>query len=290
MDQWVVGPGVSLTDAQWARIEPLLPDRTPKRGGRWRDHREVIDAIAFKFQTGTQWVHLPEKFGNWRGVYNRLRMWAVDGTWERVFTALVAQADADEDLNWAVAVDSTIVRAHQHAAGARKKGAPAGEPGDHAIGRSRGGLTTKIHLAADGRCRPLAFFLTAGQTGDAPAFTHVMSRLRVPRPFGRPRTRPDLVLGDQAYSSRAIRDHLRKRGIRAVIPERADQQANRRQHGQTGRRPPAFDRQTYKQRNTVERCINRLKQWRGIATRYEKTATIYLAGLHIAGIFLWSAR
>ncbi|WP_368656232.1 transposase [Streptomyces viridosporus] len=76
-----------LTDAQWARIEPLLPDRAPKRGGRRRDHREVIDAIAFTFRTGTQWVHLPEKCGNWRGVYNRLRMWAGDGTWERVLTA-----------------------------------------------------------------------------------------------------------------------------------------------------------------------------------------------------------
>ncbi|UPZ26392.1 IS5 family transposase [Streptomyces sp. LRE541] len=289
MDQSVVGPGVPLTDAQWARIEPLLPDRTPKRGGRWRDHREVIDAIAFEFQTGTQWVHLPEKYGNWRGVYNRLRMWAVDGTWERVFTALVAQADADEDLNWAVSVDSTIVRAHQHAAGARGKGARAGEPDNHAIGRSRGGLTTKIHLAADGRCRPLAFALTAGQAGDAPAFTDVMARLRVPRPLGRPRTRPDLVLADKAYSSRAIRDHLRRRGIRPVIPQRADQQANRRQRGQAGGRPPAFDREAYKQRNTDERRINRLKQRRGIATRCEKTATIYLAGLHIAGIFLWSA-
>ncbi|KJK34266.1 transposase [Streptomyces variegatus] len=82
----------------------------------------MIDAIAFKFQTGTQWVHLPGKYGNWRGVYNRLRMWAVDGTWERVFTALMARADADKDLNWAVSVDSTIVRAHQHAAGASKKG------------------------------------------------------------------------------------------------------------------------------------------------------------------------
>lgn len=122
LDQLVVGPGVPLSDAQWARIEPLLPDRAPKRGGRWRDHREVIDAIAFRFQTGTQWVHLPERYGNWRGVCNRLRMWAVDGTWERVFTALMAQADADEDLEWAVSVDSTIVRAHQHAAGARKKG------------------------------------------------------------------------------------------------------------------------------------------------------------------------
>ncbi|WP_328458748.1 IS5 family transposase [Streptomyces sp. NBC_00386] len=286
----VVGSGVPLSDAQWARIEPLLPDRTPQRGGRWRDHREVIDAIAFKFQTGTQWVHLPDRYGNWRGVYNRLRMWAVDGTWERVFTALIAQADADDDLAWAVSVDSTIVRAHQHAARARKKGAPAGKPADHAIGRSRGGLPTKIHLAADARCRPLAFVLTAGQAGDAPAFTAVMARLRVPRRRGRPRTRPDVVLADRAYSSRAIRDHLRKRGIRTVIPVPADQRGHRLRRGSRGGRPPAFDREIYKQRNTVERCINRLKQWRGIATRYEKTATIYLAGLHIAGIFLWSAR
>lgn len=99
-----------------------------------------------------------------------------------------------------------------------------------------------------------------------------------------------MVLADKAYSSRAIRDHLRKRGIRAVIPEPADQRGHRLRRGSRGGRPPAFDRETYKQRNTVERCINRLKQWRGIATRYEKTATIYLAGLHIAGIFLWSAR
>ncbi|MFD5518802.1 IS5 family transposase [Streptomyces sp. NPDC127066] len=281
---------MSSTDAQWARIEPLLPDRTPVRGGRRRDHREVIDAIAFKFQTGTQWVHLPEKHGNWRGVCNRLRMWALDGTWERVFTALTAQADTDEDLDWAVSVDSTIVRAHQHAAGARKKGAPAGEPDDHAIGRSRGGLTTKIHLAADAHRRPLAFVLTSGQAGDAPAFTAVMARLRVPRRRGRPRTRPDVVLADKACSSRAIREHLRRRGIRAVIPVPADQRGHRLRRGSRGGRPPAFDREACKQRNTVERCVNRLKQRRGIATRHEKTATIYLAGLHIAGIFLWSAR
>ncbi|MEU9593388.1 transposase [Streptomyces sp. NPDC048193] len=80
LDQSVVGPGLPLTEAQWARIEPSRPDRTPKQGGRWRDHREVIDAIAYKFRTGTQWVHLPEKYGNWRGAYNR--MWAIDGTWE----------------------------------------------------------------------------------------------------------------------------------------------------------------------------------------------------------------
>jgi transposase len=99
-----------------------------------------------------------------------------------------------------------------------------------------------------------------------------------------------VVLADKAYSSRAIREHLRKRGIRAVIPVPADQRSHRLRRGRRGGRPPAFDRETCKQRNTVERCINHLKHWRGIATRYEKTATIYLAGLHIAGIFLWSAR
>ncbi|MGW1649365.1 IS5 family transposase [Streptomyces eurythermus] len=281
---------MSLTDAQWARIEPLLPDRTPRRGGRWRDHRQVIDAIAFKYRTGTPWMDLPERFGSWKGAYSRLRMWAIDGTWDRVFAALLAQADAEGDLDWVVAVDSAIVRAHQHAAGAREKGLPAGEPSDHALGRSRGGLTTKIHFAADGRCRPLAFVVTPGQAGDAPAFTQVMAAIRVARPKGRPRVRPMVVLGDKAYSSRAIREHLRKRKIRAVIPQPADQIAHRKRLGSKGGRPPAFDKTTYKQRNTVERCINRLKQWRGLATRYDKTATVYRAALHLATIHIWAAR
>ncbi|MGW0966582.1 IS5 family transposase [Streptomyces sp. NPDC002516] len=279
-----------LTDAQWARIEPLLPDRTPKRGGRWRDHRQVIDAIAWKFQTGSQWIHLPREYGSWEGVYTRLRNWAIDGTWERVFTALLAQADAEGDLEWVISVDSTIVRAHQNAAGARKRGPPADEPDHYAIGRSRGGLTTKIHLAADSRCRPLCFVLTPGQANDAPSFQQVMSALRVPRTIGRPRTRPLVILADRAYSSRAIREHLRRRSIRAVIPQPADQIANRKRKGLRGGRPPAFDRTAYKHRNTVERCINRLKNWRGLATRYEKTATVFRAGLHIASIFIWSAR
>ncbi|MFI9155402.1 IS5 family transposase [Streptomyces sp. NPDC053367] len=288
-DHLIVGLGVSLTDAHWARIEPLLPDRAPKRGGRWRDHRQVIDAIAFKYRTGTPWMDLPEQFWSWKGAHNRLRKWAADGTWEKIFTALLARADAEGDLDWVVAVDSTIVRAHQHAAGARQKG-PRSASADRALGRSRGGLTTKIHLAADSHCRPLAFVLTPGQAGDAPAFTQVMTRIRVPRPTGRPRTTPDVVLADKAYSSRAIRAHLRPRGIRAVIPQPSDQIAKRKRKGGVGGRSPACDREAYKRRNTVERCINKLKQWRGLATRYDKTATIYLAGLHLAAIFIWSAR
>ncbi|MBV7672810.1 transposase [Streptomyces halstedii] len=96
--------------------------------------------------------------------------------------------------------------------GPQKKGALVEEPDHHAPGRSRGGLTTKVHLAADSRCRPLAFVRTPGHAGDVPAFPDVMTGIRVPRPVGRPRTTPAAVLADKAYSSRAIRTYLRQRG------------------------------------------------------------------------------
>ncbi|MFD9624025.1 transposase [Streptomyces virginiae] len=118
---------------------------------------------------------------------------------------------AEGDLDRVVAVEPTVVRAHRHAGRGPPKGAPTGKPPDHAFGRSRGGPSARIHLVADSRCRPLAFVLTPGQAGDAPAFVQVMTRLRVPRPVGRPRITPDVVLADKACSSRAIRRHPRRR-------------------------------------------------------------------------------
>jgi len=155
------------------------------------------------------------------------------------------------------------------------------------LGRSRGGLTSKVHLAADPRCRPLSFVLTPGQSGDSPQFRAVLSRIKVRGPIGRPRTRPDAVAADKAYSSRANRAYLRARGIKAVIPEKADQTANRKKKGSRGGRPVSHDPDLYRERNTVERCINKLKQWRGLATRYDKTPESYLAGLHLCGALLW---
>jgi transposase len=131
--------------------------------------------------------------------------------------------------------------------------------------------------------------VTAGQAGDAPQFTAVMDAIAVPRHGGgRPRQRPHRVLADKAYSSRAIRDWLRRRGIRATIPQPSDQQANRRRRGSAGGRPPAFDKAAYRQRNVAERCINRLKQWRGLAMRTDKLAVHYQAALTLAGILLWT--
>ncbi len=129
--------------------------------------------------------------------------------------------------------------------------------------------------------------LTAGQVHESTRFAAVLEAIRVPRPGrGRPRQRPDRVIADKGYSYARCRQVLRRRGIKQTIPERRDQQRRRAQR--PGRRP-AFDATLYKRRNVVERCINRLKQWRGIATRYEKRAVNYRALVVIACIMIWLA-
>jgi transposase len=114
-----------------------------------------------------------------------------------------------------------------------------------------------------------------------------MAGIRIPRRRGRPRTRPSRILGDKAYSIKAIRADLRRRRIAVTIPERADQHANRRKRGAAGGRPPAFDAERYKERNTVERAVGKLKQFRAVATRYDKRAFMYLATIDVATIKIW---
>jgi transposase len=108
-----------LTDEQWARLEPLLPDRTPRRGGRWNDHRPVIDGILWRIRTGSPWRDAPPCYGDFRTLHGRHRRWSADGTWAAVLAELQADSDPGAGSNWAVSIDSTVVRAHRHAAGAR---------------------------------------------------------------------------------------------------------------------------------------------------------------------------
>jgi transposase len=147
------------------------------------------------------------------------------------------------------------------------------EPPDHALGRSRGGYGTKLHLVVDGGGVPLAAGITAGQAHESKHLAATLERVRLPNGRGRPRTRPQRLAGDKAYSYPAVRAYLRRRGIRAVIPTRQDQRAN-----------PRFDRNTYRRRNVIERCVGWLKENRRLATRYEKLAVNYLAVVKLAMI------
>jgi putative transposase len=146
------------------------------------------------------------------------------------------------------------------------------------LGRSRGGWTTKIHALSDQACSPTTLMLTAGQAGDNPALAPLLDVFRGQR------KQPFRLLADKAYSHPSTRSHLRRLKIAHTIPERSDQIERRKAKGSRGGRPPGFDPETYRHRNTVERSFNRLKHWRGIATRYDKYALTYLGGLTLAAL------
>lgn len=258
----------------------------------------MVEGIVYRYRCGIAWRDLPEAFGPWQTVWAWHHRLAVQGTWDVILDRLLVEADAAGLVDWSVSVDSTIARAHQHATNVtRHTGAgsnytnPGAEPPDHAIGRSRGGLSTKIHQLVDGHGLPLVIACTPGQAGDSPMLLPLLGQLRVGRAVGgRPRTRPDAVRGDKAYSSRAIRRHLRERGIIAVIPEPADQLGHRKRRGSRGGRPPAFDAHDYGGRNVIERRFCHLKQWRGLATRYDKLATTYRAAAVLNAVIAWTRQ
>ncbi len=156
------------------------------------------------------------------------------------------------------------------------------------MGRSRGGLSTKVHLAVDGRGRPLAVLLTPGQAGDNPQLLPLLDAIAVHAGGpGRPRKRPDMLIADKGYAYDLTRRALRRRGIAHTIPERCDQVGRRAAKGSAGGRPPAFDAVVYRRRNVVERCFNRLKQWRDLATRYANRASLYRASLILIAAIIW---
>ena len=139
----------------------------------------------YRFRTGIAWRDLPERFGPWQTVWKRHRRFSGDGTWDRIHTALLAHADAVGEIDWTVSVDSTINRAHQHGTNLTRAAGHRGhcritriccvEPADHAVGRSRGGLSTKIHHVCDGKGRPLVLLLGPGQGNDSPMFPNLLS-------------------------------------------------------------------------------------------------------------------
>ena len=242
-----------IPEDQWQQIAPHLPGQAGGHGGVAEDNRSFLNAVWYVAKTGIPWRDLPERFGNWDTVFHRFNAWCQKGVWQRVFEAV-----QDPDLEWLM-LDSTVIRAHHHAAGMN------GGDDDQALGRSRGGFGTKVHLAVESLGLPVTIHLSPGQDAD---ITHAETLLG--------EHRPEAVLGDKGYDSDAFAQVVADRGAAVVIPPRSNRVE-----------PRAYDPVVYKERNQVERCINRLKQFRRVATRYEKTARNFLGMVTFAAITLW---
>ena len=243
-----------LTDRAWKQLEPILRRTLSRRGAPPQlELREFLEAVLYLARTGIPWRDMPPCFGTWDAVYQRFRRWQKRGVWEAIWREL--QAPTAEAAK-RIFVDSSVVRAHQHAAG--------GAADDRAIGRSRGGVSTKIHMAAADERTALGIALTGGQAHDAPAFQAALCD--VPD-----ETAATAVVADRAYDSDTIRADLEAAGFEAVIPPRKNRND-----------PPSYDREAYKQREQVERLTSRLKRMRRVATRYEKLGSVFLAMVQIA--------
>ena len=250
-----------LRDDQWARIEKLLPGKPTDRGRTAVDNRRFVEAVLWLLRTGCPWRDLPAEFGLWNSVYKRFSRWSVSKVWHRIFEELAKGGDFEE-----VYLDGTYVRVHQHAVGAARK------HGNQAIGRSRGGLTTKIHAAVEGLGNLATWTLTGGNVHDcteAPTLLEAVAEVAADDPI-------DTVTADKGYDSSAIVEQIGRLGARAVIP-----QLSNRKH------PRKVDWAQYRNRNLVERFFCRLKQFRRIATRYDKLTARYSSFIALAAAYLW---
>lgn len=258
-----------LTDQEWNAISNYLPKQRPGKAGRpWADHRMTINGILWVLCVGAPWRDVPESFGKWQTIYKRFRRWTQEGVWNHIWMAILTRADqrgrVDRKL-WCV--DGSIVRAHHAAVGGSS--CTSRSAAENALGRSRGGYSTKLHIVCDGNGLPLGVTATGGNINEPTEFLSLMESVGLS--LFRKASRPDALAGDKAYVAGYIFDWLTSKQIRNVIPNRKNENKN-----------PSFCRQTYRRRNVVERLIGRLKHFRRIATRYEKTVESYIAMTQLA--------
>lgn len=260
-----------LTDREFNAIRHLLPkERTGKKGRPWITHRNIIDGILWICKTGSPWRDLPEEFGKWQTVYARFRRWTAEGLWDRIYVTLLKRLDKLEKIDRTLwCVDGSVIRAHRCASGI----IPQSEENDElvALGRSRGGYSTKIHVLCDGEGTLLGVTVTGGQRHESTELENLIDHCELS--LYRHDSRPDAIAGDKGYSSGAIRDRLSELGIEPVIGSKSNES-----------RDETFDREAYGRRNIVERLIGWLKESRRVATRYDKLACSYLAFVEIAAM------
>ncbi|HGB3473279.1 TPA: IS5 family transposase [Salmonella enterica subsp. diarizonae serovar 61:l,v:z35] len=246
-------PRKMLTDEYWSTLSRLLLNTG--RVYNKPEHRMTLEGILYRMRVGCPWRDIPRVFGDWNTIYRRFNLWSKKGVLLQVFTALKQSPDFEWEF-----IDSSIVRAHQHATGASTHE-------NESIGKSCGGNSTKIHLAVDSYGLPMDFLLTGGEVHDSKVAPELIARL------------PDaaVVVADKGYDSEAIRELVRKKNGQPVIP--------RKSNSKTGNAD--IDWCLYKYRHLVENAFARLKHYRAIATRYDKLARNYASTLALACCMMW---
>ena len=243
-----------MSDLEWNFVKVLLPNKS--RGVKRVDDRRVINGIFFALRTGIPWRDSPEQYGPWSTIYSRFNRWSKAGIWDKIFDAVVDSHNVD-----VVMVDATSIRAYPSAAKLKKTDKR------RCLGRSRGGLGTKIHATSNQDGLPLKFELTLGQAHDAPICETLPTGLQ-----------PDQsMLADKAYAADWIRKLIREHGAIDVIPSKSSRKI-----------PKEFDKEMYRQRNKIERFFCRLKaSFRRVATQYEQTSGNFLAMIKSASTRRW---
>ncbi|WP_414892466.1 IS5 family transposase [Pseudomonas serboccidentalis] len=265
-----------LSDEAWDVVSNLFIE-THGRGRPRLNDRLMLDGVLWVLCSGAAWRDMPDRFGPWSTVYQRFRGWRNQGTFDQMLKRLHLRLN-EQDLNdlqtWMI--DSTAVRATRASSGAGKKGGPD-EPADHALGRSRGGLTTKIHMLCDANGTPLRFVLSGGQASDISYAQPLLNDVSIPSSHrGRPRKRCKWLLADKGYDAEALRQYCDQYRMQPVIPLRS---MKRKPKPGLSR---LFDRPKYRQRNIIERMFGWLKENRRIVTRFDKLAKSYAAMVSLA--------
>src|SRR3954447_16272507 len=252
-----------LADAHWMKLEPLIEACRPKGKTPPQDLRRTISAIVWRHQNGAKWRAIPAELGPWSWAAQIFIRWARLGVWERLLR-LAQERGVQLGMTF---LDGTSIRAHQKAAGAARKGALqlSGTPVKRWAARV-GGYGTKACVIADGLGRAVAFILAPGQAHELPHAVPLLDRL--------PGV-PQWVVADRGQASHAFREHIWERGARPAIPSKQNEA------------PLACPEWIYANRNHVERLWARLKEWRAIATRYEKTASSFMGVLCLAAALDW---